>query len=79
MILSDTPNCGITYNRHYDDHKSFIIQATGACAFAGLSLCALTLDLTTFSSTSYTFIQGTYNFLVALLNSLKLYLQLSKI
>jgi hypothetical protein len=28
MIVSDTPNCGITYNRHYDDRNSFIIQAT---------------------------------------------------
>ncbi len=22
------PNCGITYDRHYDDRNSFIIQAT---------------------------------------------------
>jgi hypothetical protein len=28
-IVSDTPNCGITYDRHYDDHNSFTIQATG--------------------------------------------------
>ncbi len=27
-IVSDAPNCGITYNRHYDDRNSFIIQAT---------------------------------------------------
>jgi hypothetical protein len=27
--ISDVPNCGITYDRHYDDHNSFIIQATG--------------------------------------------------
>jgi hypothetical protein len=26
---SDTPNCSITYDRHHDDHNSFIIQATG--------------------------------------------------
>jgi hypothetical protein len=25
---SDAPNCSITYNRHYDDCNSFIIQAT---------------------------------------------------
>jgi ribosomal protein L16 Arg81 hydroxylase len=29
MIVSDAPNCGITYGRHYDNHNSFIIQATG--------------------------------------------------
>ncbi len=23
------PNCRVTYDRHYDDHNSFIIQATG--------------------------------------------------
>jgi hypothetical protein len=28
MIVSDAPNCGITYDRHYDDRNSFIIQAT---------------------------------------------------
>ncbi len=28
MIVSDTPNCGVTYDCHYDDHNSFIIQAT---------------------------------------------------
>ncbi len=27
-IISDAPNCGITYNCHYDDRNSFIIQAT---------------------------------------------------
>jgi hypothetical protein len=27
-IISDAPNCGITYDRHYDDCNSFIIQAT---------------------------------------------------
>jgi len=29
MIVSDAPNCGVTYDRHYDDRNSFIIQATG--------------------------------------------------
>ncbi len=29
MIVSDAPNCGVTYNRHYDDRNSVIIQATG--------------------------------------------------
>ncbi len=29
MIVSDSPNCGITYDRHYDDRNSFIVQATG--------------------------------------------------
>jgi hypothetical protein len=28
MIASDAPNCGITYDRHYDDRNSFTIQAT---------------------------------------------------
>jgi hypothetical protein len=28
MIVSDAPNCGVTYDRHYDNHNSFIIQAT---------------------------------------------------
>jgi hypothetical protein len=28
MILSDAPNCGLTYNRHYENRDSFIIQAT---------------------------------------------------
>jgi hypothetical protein len=27
-IVSDAPNCGVTYDRHYDDRNSFIIQAT---------------------------------------------------
>jgi hypothetical protein len=27
-IVSDTPNCGIKYDHHYDDCNSFIIQAT---------------------------------------------------
>jgi hypothetical protein len=26
---SDAPNCSVTYDRHYDDRNSFIIQATG--------------------------------------------------
>ncbi len=29
MIISDAPNCGVTYDRHCDDRNSFIIQATG--------------------------------------------------
>jgi hypothetical protein len=29
MIVSDAPNCGVTYDCHYDNHNSFIIQATG--------------------------------------------------
>ncbi len=29
MIVGDAPNCGLTYNHHYDDRNSFIIQATG--------------------------------------------------
>ncbi len=28
MIVSDAPNCGVTYDCHYDDCNSFIIQAT---------------------------------------------------
>ncbi len=28
-IVSDAPNCGVTYDCHYDDRNSFIIQATG--------------------------------------------------
>jgi hypothetical protein len=28
-IVSNAPNCGITYDHHYDDCNSFIIQATG--------------------------------------------------
>ncbi len=28
-IVRDAPNCGITYDRHYDDSNSFLIQATG--------------------------------------------------
>ncbi len=30
MIVSDAPNCGVTYDRHNDDHNSFKIQATGS-------------------------------------------------
>ncbi len=29
MTVSDAPNCSIPYDCHYDDHNSFIIQATG--------------------------------------------------
>ncbi len=28
VIKSDAPNCSVTYDRHYDDRNSFIIQAT---------------------------------------------------
>jgi hypothetical protein len=28
-IVSDTPNCGVTYDRHNDNRNSFIIQAIG--------------------------------------------------
>jgi hypothetical protein len=28
-IISDAPNCGVTYDRHFDNRNSFIIQATG--------------------------------------------------
>ncbi len=28
-VISDTPDCGITYDPHYDDCNSFVIQATG--------------------------------------------------
>jgi hypothetical protein len=27
--VSDDSNCSVTYDHHYDDHNSFIIQATG--------------------------------------------------
>jgi hypothetical protein len=27
MIVSDAPNCGITYDCHYDDRNNFTIQA----------------------------------------------------
>ncbi len=30
--VSDAPNCSITYDRHYDDRNSFIIQATDCSA-----------------------------------------------
>ncbi len=26
-IISDAPNCGVTYDNHYDDRNSFMIQA----------------------------------------------------
>jgi hypothetical protein len=29
MIVRDAPNCGVTYDRHYDNRNSFIIQAIG--------------------------------------------------
>ncbi len=29
MVVSDAPNCGVTYDHHYDNRNSFIIQATG--------------------------------------------------
>ncbi len=29
MIVSVAPNCGVTYDRQYDDRNSFIKQATG--------------------------------------------------
>jgi hypothetical protein len=28
MIISDAPNCGVTYDHHYDNYNSLIIQAT---------------------------------------------------
>ncbi len=28
MIISGAPNCGITYDCHYDNRNSFIMQAT---------------------------------------------------
>ncbi len=28
-IISDTPNCGVTYDHYYDDRNRFTIQATG--------------------------------------------------
>ncbi len=28
MTVSDAPNCSVTYDHHYDDCNSFIIQAT---------------------------------------------------
>jgi hypothetical protein len=27
-VKSDAPNCSVTYDHHYDDRNSFIIQAT---------------------------------------------------
>jgi len=35
MIVSDPPNCGVTYNHHYDDRNRFIIQATGVIIYDG--------------------------------------------
>ncbi len=29
-MVSDTPNCRVTYDRHYDNRNSFIIQASGS-------------------------------------------------
>jgi hypothetical protein len=31
-IVSDAPNCGVTYDRHYDDRNSFILLVTGDMA-----------------------------------------------
>ncbi len=35
-IISDAPNCGVTYDHHYDDHNSFIIQATAYLAHSSV-------------------------------------------
>jgi hypothetical protein len=40
MIVSDAPNCGVTYDHHNYDRSSFIIQATG-CFF---QMCKSTLN-----------------------------------
>jgi hypothetical protein len=32
-IVSEAPNCGITYDRHYDDRNSFIVQATAVAIY----------------------------------------------
>ncbi len=40
MTASDAPNCSVTYNRHYGDHNSFIIQATVKLSVVALqSVC----------------------------------------
>jgi hypothetical protein len=46
-IVSDAPNCGVTYDRHYDDRNSFIIQATGIVVFTIVrcsSICSVPYD-----------------------------------
>ncbi len=40
-IVSDAPNCGVTYDRHYDDHNSCIIQATGAHLSKRAKICSM--------------------------------------
>ncbi len=37
-IISDAPNCGVTYDCLYDDRNSFIIQATDASTFPRFKL-----------------------------------------
>jgi hypothetical protein len=51
MTVSDAPNCSITYNRHYDDHNSFIIQATGdSTSFCSSPVKNFNLSLPTFNA-----------------------------
>jgi hypothetical protein len=45
MIVSDPLNCVVTYNRHYDDRNSFIIQATALIHNSALSTFSLILSV----------------------------------
>jgi hypothetical protein len=51
MTVSDAPNCSVTYNHHYDDHNSFIIQATGdSTSFCSSPVKNFNLSLPTFNA-----------------------------
>ncbi len=41
MTVSDAPNCSVTYDRHYDDRNSFILQAQVVLFIAKPVACAL--------------------------------------
>jgi hypothetical protein len=69
-IVSDAPNCGVTYDRHYDNRISFLIQTTGQNLLIANSFYYLksgwiwTLDLFTISWVFYhcaTVAQPSYN------------------
>ncbi len=50
MITSDAPNCGITYERHYDNRNSFIIQATGEFTGSKFSIYSLDKEFSNFQN-----------------------------
>ncbi len=67
VVNYDAPNCGVTYDRHYDNRNSFIIQATEGKIYPSTLQCTLNLVkcISIFVFKNLIFSGNTYSYVVS--------------